>query len=442
MKARNYIIVTAMLGINVSIAQQSKTTRNEIWDLKACISYALEHNITVKEATLQKNTSEVTYRASKSARLPNLIGNANQNFTNGNSIDPITSDFVSQQTNSTALGLNTQLTLYQGNQINNQIQQSKLLVDQNGFFEEQAKNDITLSILEQYIQLLYSKEAIKIAQNNLETSEKEEETAKARYQSGSVAIRDYMDARSQTANNRYNVVTAKNDYTLQLVTLKQLLELPPGQPLEILDSIAFIFDKIPNLNEVYIKALEVLPEIKAGETNISISEKEVAIAKGQYLPTLEFTGTMGTGYTSTQELDFNDQFNVNFNQRVGLLLSIPIFNRNSTRADVEIAKVNQDIAKLQLIQEKKDLYLKVETAWQNANTAQNQLEASIAARSAALESYKLAQKQYELGALSTADLILSQNTYSNAEQNYIRAKYLKLLYAQLLEFYQGNEITM
>ncbi|MBS9461927.1 TolC family protein [Flagellimonas sp. 389] len=442
MRAHIYIIVTAILGINFSIAQQVEATQEKIWDLETCISYALDHSITVKEATLTKNNAEVEYSASKSSRLPNLIGNANQNFTNGNSIDPITSDFVSQQINSTALGLNTQLTLYQGNQINNQIKQSKLLVDQNGFFEEQAKNDITLSILEQYIQLLYSKEAIKIAQNNLETSGKEEETAKARYKAGSIAIRDYMDAQSQTATNRYDVITAKNDYALQLVTLKQLLELPSGQPLEIADSIEFIFDKIPNLSEVYTKALDILPEINAGETNISLSNKQIAIAKGQYLPTLVFTGTIGTGYTSTQELDFSDQFDVNFNQRAGLSLSIPIFNRNRTKADVQIAKVNKDIAELQLTQEKKDLYLKIETAWQNANTAQNQLEASQVARSAALESYKLAQKQYELGALSTADLILSQNTYTNAEQNYVQAKYLNLLYTQLLEFYQGNKIKI
>ena len=100
------------------------------------------------------------------------------------------------------------------------------------------------------------------------------------------------------------------------------------------------------------------------------------------------------------------------------------------------------MAKLELAQEEKDLYRKIETAWQNAITTQSEMEAADIARNAAKESFRLAQKQYELGALSTTDLILSQNTYTNTEQNYIQAKYLSLLYDQLLQFYQGNDIKL
>lgn len=439
---KTYITITALLVLQFSTAQEQSELEQRIWTLEDCISYALDNNITVKEAAFSKKTTEVEYMAAKSSRLPNLTGNASQNFTNGNSIDPITSDFVSQQINSTSLGLNTQLTLFQGNQINNQIKQSKLLVDQYGFYEEEAKNNIILSIAESYIQLLYSKENIGIAQNNLIASQKEEETAKARYEAGSIAIRDYTDARSQTATNSYNLITAQNEYALQLLNLKQLLELPPLQTFEIEESIEFISEVLPDLNEVYTKALEVLPEINTGKIDVSISEKNLDIAKGAYLPTLALTGSLGTGYTSTQELDFADQFDVNFNQRAGLALNVPIFNRNRTKADVQNAKIDIEIAKLQLAQEKKDLYVKLETAWQNANASQNQMTASEVARTAAQESYRLAQKQYELGALNTTDLVLSQNTYTNAEQNYLQAKYLNLLYTQLLQFYQGNEIKI
>ena len=106
------------------------------------------------------------------------------------------------------------------------------------------------------------------------------------------------------------------------------------------------------------------------------------------------------------------------------------------------SKINIDIAQLQLAQEEKDLYQKIETAWQNATAAQSQMVAAEVAKNAASESYRLAQKQYELGALSTTDLVISQNTYTNAEQNYIQTKYLSLLYTQLLQFYQGNDIKI
>ncbi len=188
--------------------------------------------------------------------------------------------------------------------------------------------------------------------------------------------------------------------------------------------------------------MEKLPEINTRKINISVSEKELDIAKGGYLPTLSLIGSLGSGYTSTRDFNFSDQLDLNFNQRVGLSLNVPIFNRNRTKTEVENAKINIDIAQLQLAQEEKDLYQKVETAWQNATAAQSQMEAAEVAKNAASESYRLAQKQYELGALSTTDLVVSQNTYTNAEQNYIQTKYLSLLYTQLLQFYQGNDIKL
>jgi len=91
--------------------------------LDECIAYAIENNITVKDALLNTNIAEVNYDRAKSSRLPNLFGSASQNFSNGNSIDPITSDFVSDQIYSSNVGINSSMTLFQGNQINNDLKQ-------------------------------------------------------------------------------------------------------------------------------------------------------------------------------------------------------------------------------------------------------------------------------------------------------------------------------
>lgn len=437
------IIILAFAFLTGSLyAQEPANSTQKVWTLEECIAYALENNITIKQAELQKNSTMANFEAEKSSRLPNLSGNASQNITNGNSIDPITSDFVSQRINSTSLGLNSQFTLFQGNQISNQIKQSKLLVDQFSLYEEEAMNDIRLGITESYVQLLFNKENILIAENNIAASQKEEERAKARFEAGSIAIKEYTDAQSQTATNEYALITAKNNYAQQLLSLKQLLQLPPQSTLQIADSEGVDMNLIPDVNEVYTAALEQLPEINASKVNISIAEKGLDIAKGGYLPTLSLNGSLGSGYTSTRDFDFTDQLDLNFNQRIGLSLNVPIFNRNRTKAEVENAKIDIDIAALALAQEENDLYLKIETAWQNATAAQSQMQAADVARNAASESYRLAQKQYELGALSTTDLVISQNIYTNTEENYLQAKFLRLLYSQLLQFYQGNDIKL
>lgn len=420
----------------------STTATTKIWSLQDCIAYAIENNITVKEASLNTDIAAIDYSKAQSSRLPNLFGSAAQNFANGNTIDPITSNFVSDQIYSTNLGINSSMTLFQGNQISNRIKQNKLLFEKNTFLQEQAKNDIVISVLQTYLQTLYSKEGIVVAENNLASSEKEVLRAKSRLDAGSIALNDYTEAQSQAATNKYNLITAKNTYQQNIITLKQLLELPPTENLEISDESHTLMDFEFDKAAIYSKALNFLPEISASNSNIAVNQKELDIAKGGYLPTLAVAGSIGSGYTSITDSNFTDQLNLNFNQKIGLSLSIPIFNRNATKAAVQTASINIEKAEIQKQITVKEVYKKVETAYQNAISSQEQVLAATASREAAMQSYKLAQKKYELGALSTTDLIVSQNTYTNAEQNYLQAKYLKIVYYQLLQFYQGNDIKL
>lgn len=432
------------LGLALRAQEPDSLATKKVWSLEDCISYALENNITIKQAELDKNGSEVSLTQSEYAKLPNLSSSASQNFSWGSSIDPITSDFVSQQISSTNLGLSTSVTLYNGSQLTNAIKQNRLMVEQNDLYVEEAKNNISLSILEAYLQILYNKESLEVAQNNVAASEKEAERAKARLDAGTITMIDYTDALSQAATNKSNLISAKNSYAQQIITLKQLLELDPTVELEIetLDNPLLEAQKVPNKLDVYQNALGSMPEIKASELGTAINEKDLDIAKGGFLPTLSLTGSVGSGYTSTNDLTFTDQMDVNFNQRVGLSLTVPIFSRYQNKAQLANAKIGIEQSKLQLQVAKKSLYQKIETAWQNAQSAQEQIEASKVASEAAQESYKLAQRKYELNALSTTDLVISQNTFTNAQLNYLQAKYLGILYNELLDFYQGNEIKL
>ncbi|MGY0392479.1 TolC family protein [Bizionia sp. KMM 8389] len=440
-----YLIIAALLFGQLTWSQESVAQENaKVWSLEDCINYALENNIDVQNAGLNKNLAEVDYSKSKSSKLPDLFGSASQSFTNGNSIDPITGDYVTDQINSTNVGINSSLTLFKGNQLNNQIKQNELVLEQRGFEEDVVKNNIVLSLLETYLQILYSKENITIAENNLAASEKEVLRAKARLDAGTFALKDYTEAQSQAATNKYDVIAAKNNYQQYIIELKQLLELPPTENIEVqtIDENMDLINLEPNKVEIYNKALEFLPELKASNVGILANEKELDIAKGNYLPTLSLVGSIGSGYTSINDNTFSDQFNINFNQRIGLSLSVPIFNKNQTKSAVKTAQINIDKAEIEKQNTEKEIYKKVETAYQNALSAQEQVFASESSKLAAEQSYELAQKKYELGDLSTTDLVISQNTYTNAQQNYLQAKYLNILYHQLLQFYQGNDIKL
>lgn len=440
-----YLTLLILLFSHLTFAQEvAKQNDVKVWSLQECIAYAIENNITVKDAALNTDVAIVNYQTAKSSQLPNLFGSMSQTFTNGSSINPITSDFIMDQIYSNSFGVNSSMVLFQGFQLKNQIKQNSLLMQQSGYLEEIAKNDIVVSILQNYLQALYSKESIAVAENNLATSEKEVLRAKARLNAGAIALTEYTEAQSQAATNKYNVIAAKNNYQQYILALKQLLELPASENMAV-ESINENMDLV-NLDlssdVVYQKAADFLPETGASILNIAANETQLDIAKGGYLPTLSLTGSLGSGFTSINNNSFVDQLNVNFNQRIGLTLSVPIFDRNQTKAAIQTAKINIEKAQIQKQSVDKEIYKKVETAFQNAISAQEQVVAAEASKTAAEQSYKLAQKKSELGALSTTDLIISQNTLTNAQQNYLQSKYLNILYHQLLQFYQGNAIKL
>ena len=442
---KKYWIIWGLLLIGIlRVPAQDIKKDSSSWSLARCLGYAVQNNLTVKKSVLSKNTAEANYTQSKVSRFPSLTGSGSQTITNGSSIDPITSDYVSQVVRSTSFDLNAQVTLYNGNSINNQIKQNKLLVEQNDLFVAEAKNSITLSIVEAYLQALYYKEGIQVASNTLTSSQKQLEQSKAKFDAGSIAAKALADVQSQYANNQYSLILAKNNFEMKVLAIKQLLELDQQQSFEI--EIPKLPEdlhlNIPNKIDVYQQAIGIMPEVKAGQTQVEINNLSLSMAKAGYLPTLSAFGSLSTGYTNTQHNSFATQLNGNFNQRIGLSLSVPIFDRYVTKTKVVNARIEMEKSKLSLAATNKDLYQKIETAWQNAVASQGEMESLLAAKNAYQTAYDLAQQQYALGAISSTDLVVSQNNFTNAEQKYLQTKYTCILYHQLLQFYQGNPIKL
>lgn len=433
-----------MLLSEAGRAQEQPETLPQVWSLQQCIDYAVSHNITIRQAEYTLSSSELTYTQSKYERFPSLSASASQTMTNGTSIDPITSDFVNQLIQSSSFALNSQVTVYNGGKINNQIRQNRLLAEQNQLYIDEAKNSIVLSVTEAFLQAQYYREGIRTAENTLLSTQKQLEQTQTRFLAGAVSSKDVADLQSQLAQNAYSVVTAQNAYQQQVLALKQLLELQQDQPFQLTDlapdqtGAALIPDKA----EVYNAALNRLPEIKAAKLDSQINELSVTIAKAGYLPSLTLSGSMASGYTNTQDLVFGDQLRGNFNQRLMLSLNVPIFSKYQNKTKVEQARINVLKSELSVQSEQKDLYKKIETAWQNATAAQSELISAIAVRDAAKLAYDIAQQQFEKGGLDPISLAVTQNTWLNAEQSYLQAKYMSILYVQLLQFYQGNEIKI
>jgi outer membrane protein len=431
---KQYLIIALFIGI---LAPAQK-----IWTLQDCLNYAVENNITVKKTVLNKATAQLNYQQQKNNKLPTIYGSSSLGLTNGSSIDPITSSFVNQNILSNSFGISANAVLYQGNKLNLQIEQNKMLADQSELYQKQAENNIVLNVLNAYLQSLYYYEGIEIAKNTAGSSAQELKLTQTKYKNGAISKLELADVETQDAQNQYTVVSSENLYNQQVLKLKQLLELDPGVDFQIEKvNLNDLMDAVPDKQQVYTLAAENLPDLKIYDAQNEILTKSLEITKTGYLPTLSATAGLNTGFTSTQDYSYFNQVKNNFNKSVGLSLNIPIFTKKQNDTNVQLAKINIEQNTLDKISAGKTLYSNIETAWQNAIANQAQQKSSKVARDNAKLAYDLANKKFEFGGLTTTELAVSRNTYLTNEQTYIQSKYMAVLYTQLLNFYQGKTLT-
>ncbi len=435
---RKFLIILLLFCTALTIKAQEK----KVWSLADCLQHAIENNVTVQKSGLDKQTAQLNYQQQKNNKLPSVAANVNGSLSNGSVIDAVTNDFIDQQIFSNNLAVNAQATLYQGNTLNLNIQKNEILLKQSELYLEEAKNNITLSVLEYYLQALYYHEAIGIAENAIQSSEKELAQTQKKFDNGAIARLELAEMETQHSNNQYTYISNKNLYDQQVLSLKQLLELDPTVEFEIENiSLDEIQVSIPNKEEVFAKASDFLPDLKIYDLTKESLEKDVKIAKAGYLPTVSLTAGLNSGYTNTMNYVYTEQLKNNFNQQIGFSISIPIFSKSQNKTNIKLANIQLKQNDLDKVSASKTLYSKIETIYQNTIANLSQQNALKTAKDNAQLAYDLASKKYEFGGLTPTELAVSRNAYLNAEQSYLQSKYLSSLYQKLLTFYQGESVT-
>ena len=93
---------------------------------------------------------------------------------------------------------------------------------------------------------------------------------------------------------------------------------------------------------------QLRPEIKYAETGVDIAQMNLKLAKAQPFLLLPIGASLATGYSNNESVDYLKQLDNNFYQRIGLAISIPIFNNRIYRTQVEISKIEIEQADLSL----------------------------------------------------------------------------------------------
>ncbi len=450
---KKYIITLSILLTTFSFAQNKK------WSLEDCVNYAIENNISVKQSEFDLKLASENIRTAKGNFLPGVNASASQNFNFGSYIDQ-NGVRISRDSRGNSFGVNAGVTIFNGFQNINTFRQSKLGLESSKLQLTILKDNISLNVVNSYLNVLFNNESLRIADDKVKLTEQQLNQMQKLVDEGVRAVADLSEVKAQLASDQQSYVNAENSVDLALLSLAQLLQIS-HVGFEIQDvnlditSVALLYS---NTDDIFVNAIEKRPEIKSALLNIDDAEYSVEIAKGVYMPSLNASASAGTSYQHSQGQEdvrtiidatsptgfrtipngFGTQLNDNLGYNLSLSLSIPIFNRNQSKARVNRAKINVEKSKNSLVQAEQDLRVNIENAYTDAKASLKQFDAAVLSLAAQKEALKNAKERYNLGAMTSFEFEQVRNRFINVESALINAKYNFMFKTKVLDFYAGK----
>lgn len=428
-------ILTSVFLVLLALSTYAQESKSYRFSLEDCLRFAVANSYDRKSMELTGESLETTYEQSKQQRLPNLSASVGENFNNN----------ANGWSTSGSVGVGTSVTIYQGGQINNTIAQNKLNLDRNSVQLERYDDQLTLQILQSFLTILGNQELLNYQLEVLKTSREQMKQGEARYKVGAILESDLLLLEAQYYSDSNNVVDTRISIGNDLLDLKVLLSMEPTDNLEIIspdtENLENLRETLPTEEETVSLAMDYMPDLRIGEYDIRLAEKSVDLARGGYFPSINANANVGMGVLSFDQSG-NSQWYGKPTESVGVSMSIPIYSRGQTKANVKKSRIALQQAELEYEQTQLSVRQTVVQAYRNVISAYNAYRVSQVREDAYRKSFAAYNVQFQYGTITAVDLLQQQNSYLNALNNYIQNKYSLVMKRKILDVYMGKQITL
>lgn len=425
------------------------------WSLQECVNYAVENNLQVLQSDLNTKIQDNSLQVAKRQYLPSVSGNVNTTASFGQGRDVFGTTNRNDNFSNSA-NVSADILLFNYGRLEKNIRRSEFEVEATQYDLERIKNDISLQIAQQYLNVLLNREITKISQSALENADKLYQRAKITTEVGTTARTILAEAEAALAREKQNVKTAEINTGRSLFALAMLLQLPDYKNFDVQE---VPIDSTPNAplfsaDNIIDKAYENQPQIRAAESRIKSAEAQTKITETAFWPTISANAGFGSSdfmlFNAGVDLQGNrivqsgffKQYKDNFGQQVGISANIPIFNKGITKLNVQQSKINEDIAKNSLLQQKQQVLQNVQQAQFDAESNYEIFIAATEAEKSSQLALDFAEKSFAAGRATVYDLNNARNSYANAQGSVAQAKYNYLFSMKLLNFYAGIPLTL
>lgn len=440
--------LAALLGYLMCLGMIGNVQAQRLITMETAVREAQENNLQIKQAAFQASLSEQDLKQARMSFYPTLNVGASGSMNWGLSFDQTAGRLITQSVNSSGLRLSSSVDLFQGFQRLNQVLANKYALMASESEVERAKNDLTLSVITTYLEVLTNLDLHQASLQQLALSQEQLRVMEINLEAGNNTMADLYQAQTQVATDELNVTTSQNAYEMALLNLKQLMEMAPEVEIELerpsVEQVQLSTNRMM-ASDIFAHAVGTFPEIKAAEYSTQSAERQVDIARGALYPSLSLSAGIGTNYSSQardfnsqQILPFGDQFQRNRNESIGLSLNIPIFNQGRTRIGINRAKISYQNALTNEQLVKNNLNKIINQAVLDLNSAEKQLAAAETALASAQQTFDVIQLRFDEGMANSVELSTSQIAMNRAEFDFIQAKYNFIFRSKVIDFYLGQ----
>jgi outer membrane protein len=456
----------------------------DVWSLEDCVNYAVEHNISIKQDSINARLARYSLMQSQLSQLPTLSASGSYGRSYGRSINPTTNQFGEGDYDFVSASGNANLLLFGWLQVRNTISKNKYALQASLADLDQLKDDVSLNVANGFLAVLLAEEQVHISESQVKLSQAQLDQTRAFTNAGRLPELNVAQLESQVAGDSANLINAVANYNSSILDLKTLLNLDFSESMQVEVPDVQVSDQVALSNmqpeQVYQTALQHFGSVKGSKYRVGSAEKSLAAAKASLYPQLSLGYQAGTNYAtnyqtvsridtlygvpSTQayiqnstgnsyiyenvplpiytNTPFGTQLRNNFRQSVFFSLNVNLFNSWQSRYAVRQAQMN--LATQQLNEYNAELTLKqnVYKAYNNAVNAIQKYNAAKHSAEAAQRALDFARKRYDLGLTSTVDLLVTQNTQFAAASNLVSAKYDLIFKLKVIDYYLGKELKL
>jgi hydrophobic/amphiphilic exporter-1 (mainly G- bacteria), HAE1 family len=310
--------------------------------------------------------------------------------------------------------------IYTGGRLNNALGITTSSLDASKLELERTRQEIEYRVVETFYAALMNERGVAVAEEQIALSEKQLALAKARFEAGTVARLDVLQAEVELANARARRIQSRAQVDTSMQALRTLLALPQTQPLKLSGSLDT--PVVGQARELLDQQLPSRPDLQAFAARRHAAEYASQLAAAEWKPSLSFAGNMQYQQDDLGAILARDNQSYSF----GIQLHVPLFSAPGAAARRGIALSQMRQAEHGLRFATDNARLELESAWTALEASAEVVTTQEKALELARESVAIAQVSYENGVITSAELNDAQVRLLQTEWLLMQAKYARI----------------